>query len=485
MGLVTTLEEITGVNFDILAGRVTDLDTISIAKRMSWAAHQETTYVEDQAYCLMGLFCVNMPPLYSEESNAFLRLQEEIVKGIPDQSVFAWGESCTLRSSREGTPGQWWTSSPALFAEAPFVFAPARDIIPLVIEDFAFRLHRRPGDVLPLHCVFTPQGIRLQLLCVDLTTIPHIFDTFWAIRKKEPCNDCMRLGHAHVLGLLRCKDSSGSLIALPLCQPMLQEKDKSSMDIAVHKMCEGAWHYPFRVVRLTMEALTEMLVYVSPAAVEVSLRFRPHKGKKLDTTKVTFKSLYAKFSISRHLNLWPGDRTDGVAFHCSPVSLDELRTLGFTFSPLLCTRSEHEIIIVASLTSGVDTESQHTIRIQIIITYISRALVEDHQVCVKTYPVPIRGDNSDETPSHTMIPTKSLAQGSPLSSVAPQTNCQEVLGTAAAYPSMQDAMDALWNENEALQTQVADMSVQMADISLQLKQITASIGTCLILSSYI
>lgn len=128
MGMAATLEEITGIDFDVLTGRVTDLDTISIAKRMSWAARRDTTYVEDQAYCLMGLFCVNMPPIYGEDSNAFLRLQKEIVNGIPDQSIFAWGESCTLRSSREGTPGERWTSTFAFFAEAPFGFAPARDI---------------------------------------------------------------------------------------------------------------------------------------------------------------------------------------------------------------------------------------------------------------------------------------------------------------------------------------------------------------------
>lgn len=373
MGLATTLEEITGIDFDVLAGRVTDLDTISIAKRMSWAARRDTTHVEDQAYCLMGLFCVNMPPIYGEESNAFLRLQKEIVNGIPDQSIFAWGESCTLRSSREGAPGEWWTSSPALLADAPFSFAPARDIAPLAIEDFASRLHRRPEEVPPLHCVFTPQGIRVQLLCVDLTLIPHVFDTIWAIRNNGPCNDCMRLGHAHALGLLRCEDAAGSLVALPLCQPTLQEpKDESGLDIAVHKMCKGAGHYPFRVVRLTKEALTEMLPYVSPAPVEVSLRMRQHKGKKLDTTKVTFKSLYATFSIARGLNLWPGDRAGGVAIQYSPVSVDQLCALGFTFSPILCTRTQHEITTVASLTSGTDTGSQHTIRLQISLTSLSK-----------------------------------------------------------------------------------------------------------------
>jgi hypothetical protein len=36
----------------------------SVAQKMCWASNRETTRLEDQAYCLMGLFGVKMPPLY-------------------------------------------------------------------------------------------------------------------------------------------------------------------------------------------------------------------------------------------------------------------------------------------------------------------------------------------------------------------------------------------------------------------------------------
>ncbi|KAH9228646.1 hypothetical protein K456DRAFT_801605 [Colletotrichum gloeosporioides 23] len=49
-----------------------------------------TTRKEDMAYCLLGLFGINMPLLYGEGDNAFLRLQEEIIKVFTDQSIFAW-----------------------------------------------------------------------------------------------------------------------------------------------------------------------------------------------------------------------------------------------------------------------------------------------------------------------------------------------------------------------------------------------------------
>lgn len=57
---------------------------------MFWAAGRKTTRVEDTAYCLMGLFGVNMPLLYGEGHKAFIRLQEEIMRHSNDMSIFAW-----------------------------------------------------------------------------------------------------------------------------------------------------------------------------------------------------------------------------------------------------------------------------------------------------------------------------------------------------------------------------------------------------------
>jgi hypothetical protein len=62
----------------------------SIAERMSWAASRTTSRLEDVAYCLMGLFDVNMPMLYGEGTRAFIRLQEEIIRRTEDYTIFAW-----------------------------------------------------------------------------------------------------------------------------------------------------------------------------------------------------------------------------------------------------------------------------------------------------------------------------------------------------------------------------------------------------------
>jgi hypothetical protein len=68
----------------------TGLYHYSIAQRMNWASKRTTTKIEDIAYCLLGIFEVNMPLLYGEGGNAFLRLQEEIIRRSDDQSFLVW-----------------------------------------------------------------------------------------------------------------------------------------------------------------------------------------------------------------------------------------------------------------------------------------------------------------------------------------------------------------------------------------------------------
>lgn len=67
------------------------LQQTTVAARMSWAANRQTTRVEDEAYCLLGLFDINMPMLYGEGNKAFMRLQQEIMKTSDDATILAWG----------------------------------------------------------------------------------------------------------------------------------------------------------------------------------------------------------------------------------------------------------------------------------------------------------------------------------------------------------------------------------------------------------
>ncbi|KAK8090077.1 hypothetical protein PG997_005038 [Apiospora hydei] len=69
------------------------LASLSVASRMFWASSRQTTRSEDAAYCLMGLFNVNMPLLYGEGKKSFARLQDEIIKVSTDTSILAFTAS--------------------------------------------------------------------------------------------------------------------------------------------------------------------------------------------------------------------------------------------------------------------------------------------------------------------------------------------------------------------------------------------------------
>lgn len=76
-----------------------DLSQFSAAQKMSWAANRETTRPEDTAYCLLGLFDINMPLLHGEGKRAFLRLQEEILRRSEDDSLFSHNQPYILATA--------------------------------------------------------------------------------------------------------------------------------------------------------------------------------------------------------------------------------------------------------------------------------------------------------------------------------------------------------------------------------------------------
>lgn len=60
--LCRSIAEITGISKSIL-DLSKPFESASVAQRMSWASSRQTSRLEDEAYCLMGLFDVNMPML--------------------------------------------------------------------------------------------------------------------------------------------------------------------------------------------------------------------------------------------------------------------------------------------------------------------------------------------------------------------------------------------------------------------------------------
>ncbi|KAK2027485.1 hypothetical protein LX32DRAFT_683833 [Colletotrichum zoysiae] len=99
--LADAIQSVTNIDCQYLHRRARKpLSAASVAERMSWLSCRRTTRVEDMAYCVLGIFDINMPLLYGEGAKAFTRLQEEILRTSTDQSLFAW-------SWTESDPGSW------------------------------------------------------------------------------------------------------------------------------------------------------------------------------------------------------------------------------------------------------------------------------------------------------------------------------------------------------------------------------------------
>ncbi|KAJ8488633.1 hypothetical protein ONZ51_g3437 [Trametes cubensis] len=146
--LAAAIEAVTHIDTPILTHQ-RSLDTVSVAKRMSWASRRKTTKVEDEAYCLLGIFGVHIPTIYGEGSHAFFRLQEEICKNISDQSIFAWGGVLDHRDSFHFyTPGsessvkRGTAAAEAIGARRQYIFA----LSPESFKDSSEYKAISPGD---------------------------------------------------------------------------------------------------------------------------------------------------------------------------------------------------------------------------------------------------------------------------------------------------------------------------------------------------
>ena len=151
--LCDILAEITGIDVGIFTAD-SEIESISIAQRMSWASQRATTRQEDIAYCLMGIFNVNMPLLYGEGKKAFFRLQEEIIKHSDDHSLFAWTDTAASAEYQHG-----------LLAESPANFTDSGNII-----------QYREWEPTAAYSM-NNKGLRMEL---RLSPYPHKVDAFYA-----------------------------------------------------------------------------------------------------------------------------------------------------------------------------------------------------------------------------------------------------------------------------------------------------------------
>ncbi|KAF5344910.1 hypothetical protein D9758_011538 [Tetrapyrgos nigripes] len=230
-GLYDAVTAITRIPAQVLFKR--DVSSFSIAKRMSWAAWRQTTRPEDRAYSLMGLFGVNIPPIYGEGlASAFLRLQREIINVSNDRSIFAW----------VADPDDHDTDSRGLLAKSPFEFRWSGSIS--VSQRFI-------GADSSFSITNSGTKIRLPLVQCGLTLTKaylHCHD------EESHQNVVILLRHGHAHGYTRCNAHKLLLDAGPLPLDHIQKVYVSELDFARHTYAvtmlrvmwdlEGSWSAP-------------------------------------------------------------------------------------------------------------------------------------------------------------------------------------------------------------------------------------------------
>lgn len=278
---------------------------------MSWAAHRNTTRTEDTAYCLLGIFGLNMPLLYGEGEKAFLRLQEEIVRSIPDLSILAWSVD---GGNYRGYPRPLYSKPclSGLLAVSPRDFSSCKcyehfeqgGLSELAMSTFGLKTRVRLSVIakegtgydlaLPLDCSSQGQQLGVRLKVINSHRYVRL-DPFKLLRYKSVGN---RPGN--VRRLLRSEESF-LLTRLPLGYPR-RSGNHDSFDISFYSD--------------TMEFVRTCVLRIITSKGIVLNRFWPRQ--LYDPSDELFFVTGSADEACNVVNLeWPVVRNDKVAFKLS------------------------------------------------------------------------------------------------------------------------------------------------------------------------
>lgn len=228
--LVSDISKRSRISVDVLLNP-NEVSKSSGAQRMAWAANRKTTRSEDIAYCLLGIFDINMPLLYGEGRQAFKRLQEEIIRTKQDQSLLAWEYSPVsttkhlndmlfsfyLSNSYDSTNGNLSPSrvfSRTCFARKPDQFKDSLEVLPNT---------RSPKD----SCSLNSNALDMTIPIVDRAAMgfKEYLQPVSAARLFTQ-RDRLKL----VFGLLNC--SPGSSKTHVVAMPMVTVEDNTFVRVA-------------------------------------------------------------------------------------------------------------------------------------------------------------------------------------------------------------------------------------------------------------
>lgn len=180
----------------------------SAATRMSWAAGRRTTRTEDVAYCLLGIFDVNIPLLYGEGKKAFRRLQEEILRQHSDVTILAFHRQLGPRNHFDGGI---FASSPDVFGQQPRIVRQLLET-PCEVLNRGLQLELRtipalPGDsdhqCLILSCRYEYQPDQLLALPVYRVGEQRTYAVYAKALRTFPVRLCINRPYEDVLLLSR------------------------------------------------------------------------------------------------------------------------------------------------------------------------------------------------------------------------------------------------------------------------------------------
>ncbi|KAF3011679.1 hypothetical protein E8E14_007192 [Neopestalotiopsis sp. 37M] len=171
------IERKSGIHRNILE-RPQMVRAVSISNRMSWAAQRKTTRVEDRAYSLMGIFGVYMSPIYGEGHNAFIRLQEEIMRTSNDHTLFAW----TLPPPKDISQRRTFEHVSTMLALSPDQFKESSRFMQRPYNSFSKRFD---ADKTRLHYITTNSGLSIDLPIAQIDKREGLFAAILACTEGE------------------------------------------------------------------------------------------------------------------------------------------------------------------------------------------------------------------------------------------------------------------------------------------------------------
>ncbi|PIL23437.1 hypothetical protein GSI_14748 [Ganoderma sinense ZZ0214-1] len=334
--LAAVIEQVTAVNVEILLHRA-PLDSVSIARRMSWASNRKTTRIEDEAYSLMGIFGIFMATIYGEGRHAFIRLQEEILKRIPDQTIFAWGYfmnplAASQSSIHDIVPGQ--RSSSHLLAQSPSWFSRSSSVSSIDKGTLSQRLGL-PGRGGTLECTLTSYGVRMLLPMLPLESLAGT--EWWTLRYLSDKR------FNAFLAFLAAGDPDGDLLALLLLRPKGETTDQYTVGI-VHPLDQNFNQFEARgfavkgiPTSVTSKAALLMDVYVLNASTTV-----PRPNKRLYQFTCPCTIILRPWTV-QHLRTY-GFESDLREDECLALGHQGGRLTTLTLSRLARAASEPEVV---------------------------------------------------------------------------------------------------------------------------------------------